>query len=139
MRSLTCRIRYYNINPSPGVGIFVILSTQMLGYGVAGLLRKTLVYPSNMLYPSNLPTASLLENLHRDRKNTEKKMKVFYIAFVVLFVWQVFPQYISKFSETFLLSLHANNHSAASCWCVSVLSKPSKKSFGYKSFWRIYG
>jgi hypothetical protein len=72
----------------------------MLGYGIAGLLRKTLVYPSNMLYPSNLPTASLLENLHRDRKSTEKKMRVFYIAFVVLFVWQVFPQYISKFSET---------------------------------------
>lgn len=69
----------------------------MLGYGLAGLLRKTLVYPSNMLYPSNLPTASLLENLHNaDRKNTEKKMKVFYIAFVALFIWQVFPQYISE-------------------------------------------
>jgi hypothetical protein len=96
-------IRYYDINPSPGVGIFVILSTQMLGYGMAGLLRKTLVYPSNMLYPSNLPTASLLENLHKDRKSTEKKMKVFYIAFVVLFVWQVFPQYISEYFEAFLL------------------------------------
>lgn len=63
---------------------------------MAGLLRKTLVYPSNMLYPSNLPTASLLENLHADRKNTEKKMKIFYIAFVALFIWQVFPQYISE-------------------------------------------
>jgi hypothetical protein len=97
MTVLAVQKLWYNMNPSAGIGVFLILSTQMLGYGVAGLLRKTLVYPSKMLYPPNLPTASLLENLHRDRHVTKKRMRVFYIAFAVLFVWQAFPQYISKF------------------------------------------
>ena len=68
----------------------------MIGYGVAGLLRRTLVYPSKMLYPTNLPTASLLESLHRDRVATRKRMRVFYYGFLALFLWQAFPQYISK-------------------------------------------
>ena len=96
MTVLAVQKLWYNINPSPIVGVFLILSTQMIGYGVAGLLRRTLVYPSKMLYPTNLPTASLLESLHRDRATTKKRMKVFYYGFAVLFIWQAFPQYISK-------------------------------------------
>jgi hypothetical protein len=96
MTVLAVQKLYYGINPTAGIGVFLILSTQMLGYGVAGLLRRTLVYPSNMLYPQNLPTASLLENLHRDRIATKQRMRVFYIAFGILFIWQAFPQYISK-------------------------------------------
>jgi OPT oligopeptide transporter protein len=97
MMVLAVQKLYYNINPNPVVGIFLILSTQMLGYGIAGILRKTLVYPSNMLYPTNLPTASLLESLHKNQKVVKKKMKIFYIAFGALFLWQAFPQYISKY------------------------------------------
>jgi OPT family oligopeptide transporter len=96
MQVLAVQRLFYNIEVKPPVAIFLILSTQMLGYGVAGLLRTTLIYPSKMLYPTNLPTASLLENLHRDRTNSTKKMRVFHIAFIVLFLWQAFPQYISK-------------------------------------------
>jgi hypothetical protein len=101
MQVLAVQKLWYNINPSPAVSIFLILSAQMLGYGIAGLLRKTLVYPSVMLYPTNLPTASLLENLHRENKETStKKMRVFHIAFIILFVWQVFPQYIGTYILT---------------------------------------
>jgi hypothetical protein len=96
MMVLAVQKLYYNIEPSAAVGVFLILSTQMLGYGIAGLLRRTLIYPSKMLYPTNLPTASLLENLHREQSKSKKKMRVFHIAFVVLFVWQTMPQYISK-------------------------------------------
>lgn len=96
MTVLAVQKLYYNMQPNAAVGIFLILSTQLLGYGVAGILRKTLVYPSKMLYPQQLPTASLLENLHRDKNATAGRMRVFYISFAVLFVWQAFPQYISK-------------------------------------------
>jgi hypothetical protein len=100
MMVLAVQKLYYNIEPSAAVGVFLILSTQMLGYGIAGLLRRTLIYPSKMLYPTNLPTASLLENLHREQSKSKKKMRVFHIAFVVLFVWQTMPQYISKSQST---------------------------------------
>jgi hypothetical protein len=88
MSVLAVQKLWYNIRPNPAIGIFLILSTQMIGYGVAGLLRSTLVYPAKMFYPANLPTASLLENLHRDRTATQKRMRVFWIAFAVLFCWQ---------------------------------------------------
>jgi OPT oligopeptide transporter protein len=94
MMVLAVQKLYYNINPHPAIGVFLILSTQMIGYGLAGVLRRTLVYPSDMLYPTNLPTASLLESLHKDRKAVKKKLRIFNIGFAVLFLWQAFPQYI---------------------------------------------
>jgi OPT oligopeptide transporter protein len=98
MMILAVQKLYYNINPSKFVGIFLILSTQMLGYGVAGVLRHTLVYPCKMIFPINLPIASIMETLHRDSTFiVKKKMKVFYISFITLLLWQSFPQYISKF------------------------------------------
>jgi hypothetical protein len=99
MMVLAVQKLYYNINPSKVVGIFLILSTQILGYGIAGLLRHTLVYPVKMIFPINLPIASIMETLHRDSSTiVKKKMRIFYIAFSILFVWQAFPQYISKLS-----------------------------------------
>jgi hypothetical protein len=41
---------WYDIEPHPLLALSLIFSAQMLGYGVAGLLRKTLVYPTKMLY-----------------------------------------------------------------------------------------
>ena len=37
---------------------------------------------------------SLLETLHRKRINTRPQLKVFYWAFGLIFVWEVFPEYI---------------------------------------------
>jgi hypothetical protein len=36
---------YYDYQPNAAVGILLIWSSQCLGYGFAGLLRRTLVYP----------------------------------------------------------------------------------------------
>jgi hypothetical protein len=91
---------WYNKVPHPAVGIFLIFSSQCLGYGIAGLLRKTLVYPTKMLYPGNLPVNSLLETLHGDKVATHKRLRLFYIAFGVLFLWEVMPEYVSKYFRT---------------------------------------
>ena len=80
---------YYSASPNAGASIFLLFSSQLLGYGIAGLMRKTLVYPTKMLYPVNLPLNTLLETLHRDKKETAKRLKLFYVMFCVLFVWEV--------------------------------------------------
>lgn len=49
MVTLAVQKLWYDINPTPIVGLALIFSAQMLGYGVAGLLRSTLVYPTKML------------------------------------------------------------------------------------------
>jgi hypothetical protein len=129
---------FYNMNPSVVVGVFLVMSTQMLGYGVAGLLRGVLVYPSKMLYPVNIPTAALLENLHLKGPATKKKLNVFYIGFAVLFVWQTMPQYISKSAQR-SCTIDTNYHSAGTCWCVDFLLDEPKKSFYYKHVWWFHG
>jgi hypothetical protein len=40
---------YYNKEFNPLVGFLLIMATQCLGYGVAGLFRKILIYPTKML------------------------------------------------------------------------------------------
>jgi hypothetical protein len=49
MMALAVQKLWYNMNPHPGIAIMLIMSAQMMGYGMAGLLRETLVYPTKML------------------------------------------------------------------------------------------
>ncbi|KAI4765438.1 OPT superfamily oligopeptide transporter [Aureobasidium sp. EXF-3400] len=85
---------WYGGYPSKVLGVFITLSSQLIGYGIAGLLREVLVYPTRMLWPINLPVTTLLESLHKDKVVAKQKIKVFYILFIVVFVWEVFPEYL---------------------------------------------
>jgi hypothetical protein len=85
---------YYNIVPNAVVAILLLLSSQLLGYGMAGVLRKSLVYPGKMLWPSILPLNSLIETLHRDKSEMKQKFNLFWMIFSVVAVWELFPQYI---------------------------------------------
>lgn len=44
--------------------ILLALSTNIMGYGFAGLSRRFLVYPSFCLYPRSLVTIALNKALH---------------------------------------------------------------------------
>jgi OPT family oligopeptide transporter len=85
---------YYNIVPNAVVAILLLLSSQLLGYGMAGVLRKSLVYPTKMLWPGILPLSSLIETLHRDKSEMRKKFNFFWIVFGVVAAWELFPQYV---------------------------------------------
>ena len=43
----------------PGALVLIALSTNFIGYGLAGLTRRFLVYPSRAVWPSNLATIAL--------------------------------------------------------------------------------
>jgi hypothetical protein len=83
---------FYGGYPSQGAGIFITLSSQLIGYGIAGMLRQTLLWPVKMFYPANLPITTVLETLHRDKSKTRNRLRVFWIIFVVLLVWELFPE-----------------------------------------------
>ncbi|KAF8855994.1 OPT superfamily oligopeptide transporter [Acephala macrosclerotiorum] len=83
---------YYNIISNAVVAILLLLSSQLLGYGPAGVLRKSLVYPTKMVWPSILPLSSLIETLHRDKSEMRKKFNFFWIILSVVAVWELFPQ-----------------------------------------------
>lgn len=85
---------YYNITPNAGSSIFLLFSSQLLGYGIGGLMRGILLYPSKMLYPGVLPLLSMFDALYRDGFEARRKLKVFYVVFTAIFIWEIFPEWI---------------------------------------------
>lgn len=85
---------YYDAKLNGALSIFLLLSSQMLGYGIAGLMRKTLVYPKAMLWPINIPVNNMLETLYRPREETRKPLIVFGIVFTAIFCWEIVPEWI---------------------------------------------
>ena len=87
---------FYGGYPSQAAGVFITLSSQLVGYGIAGMMRSALLWPSKMFYPANLPITTVLETLHRDKDETKKRLKVFWIIFSCLAVWELFPEVSPK-------------------------------------------
>lgn len=85
---------YYNKQMSGALAFFMLLSSQYLGYGMAGLMRKILVYPSAMLWPANIPINAMLESLHMRLPENKKPLRVFIYVFMGIFVWELIPQWV---------------------------------------------
>ncbi|KAM5353427.1 hypothetical protein ACJ41O_000077 [Fusarium nematophilum] len=84
---------FYDKAPGVVVSILVVLSSQCVGYGFAGLMRRILVYPTKMVWPSLLPMNTLLETLHRDRSETKRRPGFFWWILIAIFFWEVLPEY----------------------------------------------
>lgn len=92
--ALSVQELWYGGYPSTAAGVFITLSSQLIGYGAAGIMRSVLLYPTKMLYPANLPITTVMETLHKPKAETVKRFKVFWIIFVAIFCWEWFPEYI---------------------------------------------
>ncbi|KAM4066314.1 OPT oligopeptide transporter protein [Hirsutella rhossiliensis] len=92
--------------------LLIALATNFIGYGIAGVCRRFLVYPSYCVWPASLVTIALNSAFHTDvnppvegpfRKIWRiSRIKFFYVMFAAMFVWFWFPGYIwvglSKFN-----------------------------------------
>ncbi|KAI9467329.1 oligopeptide transporter [Lactarius psammicola] len=85
---------YYDTRVHASTAILATFSTAVFGYGIVGLLRPLTVYPSEMVYWSNLPTVSIFQALHFDNTSNHKRVRLFWIAFAVMFVYEIIPSYI---------------------------------------------
>ncbi|CAK5272524.1 unnamed protein product [Mycena citricolor] len=88
---------YYNVSTNVGVGIFTLIASQLIGYGMAGIMRVFLVYPTFAVYPQIMPTVQLFEALHKGEgmMTQSKRKKIFWYTFIAIFVWEWFPEYIA--------------------------------------------
>jgi OPT family oligopeptide transporter len=88
---------YYHVTPNAAVGIFTLIASQLIGYGMAGIMRGFLVWPTFAVYPHVIPTVQLFDALHRGNAAVmqRKRLKFFWIIFVGIFVWEWFPEYIA--------------------------------------------
>ncbi|CAF0847942.1 unnamed protein product [Adineta ricciae] len=99
---LTIERLFYKRTIRPILGIIFVITSQTLGYGIAGIMRKFLVWPAAMIWPANLVNCAVFRTLHEDNKEdpTEgsrwkmSRLKFFYLATTCQFLWYWFPGYI---------------------------------------------
>src|SRR6478735_991423 len=110
--AFTVQKLWYGGYPDQAAGIFITLSSQLIGYGVAGMMRSVLLYPTKMLYPANLPITTVMETLHKPKSETRKRFQVFWIVFVGIFFWEWFPEVCSH-AQNSNLTNHTNIYSTS--------------------------
>ncbi|KAK3356683.1 OPT oligopeptide transporter [Lasiosphaeria hispida] len=87
-----------------GYQILIAISTNFIGYGLAGLTRRFIVYPTYCVWPASLVTIALNSALHNDtnpavpgpfkRIYTASRLKFFMIAFTAMFIYFWFPNFL---------------------------------------------
>ncbi|CAK9136949.1 unnamed protein product [Ilex paraguariensis] len=87
---------FYRRKISFFAGWLLIITTQVLGYGWAGLLRKYVVEPAHMWWPSTLVQVSLFRALHEKEGSGQRmsRAKFFLIALICSFSWYLVPGYL---------------------------------------------
>lgn len=99
---------FFNMPWARNVGyqILIALSTNFIGYGLAGICRRFLVYPAYCVWPSSLVTIALNSAFHDQSIEAKtvggpfksvwsmSRIRFFTWAFGLMFVYFWFPNYI---------------------------------------------
>ncbi|KUI57842.1 Oligopeptide transporter 5 [Cytospora mali] len=109
---LAAQALYYDEEPNGASAIFMLLSSQCIGYGLLGMMRKMFVYPTKFVWPLTLPLASLFQSMHLDKTLAKKRLKIFWIICVCIMVWELIPEYIMPWTVGISIFCLANQNSA---------------------------
>lgn len=83
---------FFHQHMSPLAGITLLITTQVLGFGFAGMVYDLLVRPPSMVYPSALVTVSLFNTLHGAESSlTRSRIRFFAVVFLAVLVYQFLP------------------------------------------------
>lgn len=100
MNILIAQTNFYNQNYSVGYEILLVITSQMLGYGAAGLTRRWVVYPGAMIWPQTLVSTTLFTTIHGDHGHsiangwTISRYRFFIYVLAASFAWYWFPGFI---------------------------------------------
>ncbi|XP_030975484.1 oligopeptide transporter 7-like [Quercus lobata] len=86
------------------VALVVVITSQVMGFGWAGLFRRYLVDPASMWWPQNLVQVSLFRALHEKEERPKGGLtqnQFFLIAFICSFAYYVFPGYLFPMLTSF--------------------------------------
>lgn len=89
---------YYGLNFGVGFNLTLTLATQMTGLGFAGLVRRFLVWPASMVWPSNLVNCTLLNTLHAgedvDPRGGITRFRFLMYVTAGTFAWTFLPAFL---------------------------------------------
>lgn len=92
---------------SLGYQVLLAISTQLLGFGFAGVLRKIVIYPSRAVWPTLLPTLALNQALLKPEKKeyihgwTITRYYFFFVVAIISFLWFWVPDYLFEALSNF--------------------------------------
>ena len=74
-----------------------VMSSQFIGFGMAGIMRRFLIRPAAMLWPSCLSVVALFVGFHEKKSQTASisRFKMFWWGALGMFVYSWLPLYIS--------------------------------------------
>ncbi|KAG0042457.1 hypothetical protein BGZ83_000441 [Gryganskiella cystojenkinii] len=82
--------------------LLLIFTTQCLGYGMAGTLRKYLIYPAEMVWWDNLVQVVFYNAMHNTDEFKSRRMirgwsymKYFWVFCAGMFVYEFIPQFLA--------------------------------------------
>ncbi|KAH7908750.1 OPT oligopeptide transporter [Hygrophoropsis aurantiaca] len=91
---------FYHQTYSFGYQWTMTMSTQLLGFSMGGVMRRFLVEPPSMIWPTNLVTCALFNTLHSTiyigagSHSGISRERFFTYIFVGSCVWYIFPGYL---------------------------------------------
>jgi OPT family small oligopeptide transporter len=99
---LEALIGFYKVDYGWGFALLFTITTQMIGLGLAGVVRRFLVYPAAMIWPVVLPNCALFYTLHDKTKPDPaesggwriSRYRWFLYICLGSFVWYWFPGFI---------------------------------------------
>ncbi|KAI8459070.1 oligopeptide transporter 4 [Phakopsora pachyrhizi] len=87
--------KFYKRPPGAGFDFCIALATQLLGFSLAGVTRRFLIWPASMIWPSNLVICTLLNTFHAEDDDGSDgsltRFKFFMYVSFGAFVWYWFP------------------------------------------------
>ncbi|TYJ55061.1 OPT family small oligopeptide transporter [Cryptococcus floricola] len=98
---------YWDRDWGAGFSFLYLLTSQSLGFGLAGLSRRWLVYPAALIWPTSLASTVLFRALHEPQDHspangwTITRYRFFSYLTIGAFVWYWFPDYIWTSLSTF--------------------------------------
>ncbi|CEH13062.1 Sexual differentiation process protein ISP4 [Ceraceosorus bombacis] len=103
---------FYHTKMSIPASLALLLTTQTLGFGFAGLVHSILVKPVAMVFPGTLVTTTMFNTLHGAHSaDTKPRLRFFAFAFVAIFIYQFIPALIMPTLTSVSLLCLFNNES----------------------------
>ena len=95
MMNIHLTTRKGNQSISYGDALGFVMSLQLIGFGMAGILRRFLVKPAAMYWPSTLSSVALFVGFHETSVSSGSwtRYQFFWIACGAMFVYSWIPEY----------------------------------------------
>ncbi|KAI0785549.1 OPT oligopeptide transporter [Abortiporus biennis] len=91
---------FYNQTYNFAYQWMITMSTQLIGFSIGGILRRFLVQPPSMIWPTNLVTCALFNTLHSQQyagvgqRGGISRERFFFYAFTGSALWYFLPGYL---------------------------------------------